>query len=55
MSESRETRTPVSVAGLEGNYEHMEPAARNPQLVERVIAVSLETWPRGAAACGACG
>ena len=41
MSESNETRTPVSVTGLEKNYEHMEPAARNPQLVERVIALSL--------------
>ena len=41
MSDVNETRTPVSVAGLQEEYSHLEPAARNPQLVERVIAVNF--------------
>ena len=41
MSEIHETRTPVSVAGLSADDEHLQPAARNPQLVERVIALSF--------------
>jgi ubiquinol-cytochrome c reductase iron-sulfur subunit len=41
MSDVNETRTPVSVAGLREEYAHLEPSARNPQLVERVIAVNF--------------
>jgi ubiquinol-cytochrome c reductase iron-sulfur subunit len=41
MSDVNETRTPVSVAGLQEEYAHLEPSARNPQLVERVIAVNF--------------
>ena len=41
MSDVNETRTPVSVARLQEEYSHLEPAARNPQLVERVIAVNF--------------
>jgi ubiquinol-cytochrome c reductase iron-sulfur subunit len=36
---SNETRTPVSLNGLAANDPHLQPAARNPQLVERVIAL----------------
>ncbi len=41
MSNIEETRTPVSVSGLEPDLSHLEPAARNPALVERVIAVTF--------------
>ena len=41
MSDVNETRTPVAVASLEEGYSHQEPSARNPQLVERVIAVNF--------------
>ena len=41
MSDVNETRTPVSVAGLHEELAHLEPSARNPQLVERVIAVNF--------------
>ncbi len=33
-----ERRTPVEIAGLSESDPHLQPAARNPQLVERVIA-----------------
>ena len=33
-----EERTPVEISGLSENDPHLQPAARNPQLVERVIA-----------------
>ena len=39
MSESTEHRTPVEIAGLAADDPHLQPAARNPLLVERVIAV----------------
>ncbi len=41
MSDIEEIRTPVSVTGLDTNDIHMQPAANNPQLVERVIAVNF--------------
>jgi ubiquinol-cytochrome c reductase iron-sulfur subunit len=41
LSDVNETRTPVSVAGLQEEYSHLEPSARNPQLVERVIAANF--------------
>ena len=34
-----ERRTPVEISGLSENDPHLQPAARNPKLVERVIAV----------------
>ncbi len=39
MSEHDESRTPVALSGLAANDPHLQPAARNPQLVERVIAM----------------
>ncbi|HET9089092.1 MAG TPA: Rieske 2Fe-2S domain-containing protein [Acidimicrobiales bacterium] len=39
MSESTEHRTPVEIAGLAADDPHLQPAARNPLLVERVIAI----------------
>jgi ubiquinol-cytochrome c reductase iron-sulfur subunit len=36
---SDEHRTPVSLTGLAANDPHLQPAARNPELVERVISV----------------
>ena len=39
MSESTEHRTPVEIAGLAADDAHLQPAARRPLLVERVIAV----------------
>ena len=39
MSEHDESRTPVALSGLSANDPHLQPAARNPQLVERVIAM----------------
>jgi ubiquinol-cytochrome c reductase iron-sulfur subunit len=41
LSDIEEIRTPVSVTGLDSNDIHMQPAANNPQLVERVIAVNF--------------
>lgn len=34
-----ESRTPVGLRGLDPSDPHLQPAARNPQLVERVIAI----------------
>jgi len=39
VSEMQEHRTPVALKGLPADDPHLAPAARNPQLVERVIAV----------------
>ena len=41
MSELHEHRTPVSLKGLSADDPHLAPAARNPQLVERVIALTF--------------
>ncbi len=41
MSDSHEQRTPVSLSGLSEDDPHLQPAARHPETVERVIAVSL--------------
>ncbi len=41
MSEHHDHATPVSLKGLSANDPHLQPAARNPELVERVIAVTL--------------
>jgi ubiquinol-cytochrome c reductase iron-sulfur subunit len=54
LSENQEIRTPVSVAGLEHEYSHLEPSANNPQLVERVIAVMFLIGIALLVAFGAC-
>jgi ubiquinol-cytochrome c reductase iron-sulfur subunit len=41
VSEQHDHATPVSLKGLSANDSHLQPAARNPELVERVIAVTL--------------
>lgn len=41
MSDRHEHRTAVSLNGLREDDPHLQPAARNPQLVERVIALTL--------------
>jgi ubiquinol-cytochrome c reductase iron-sulfur subunit len=41
VSEHHDHATPVSLKGLSANDPHLQPAARNPELVERVIAVTL--------------
>ncbi len=41
MSEHDDHGTPVSLKGLSANDPHLQPAARNPVLVERVIAVTF--------------
>ena len=54
MSDSNEQRTPVSLNGLSANDPHLAPAARNPQLVERVIAVTFLAGLVLIAGFGAC-
>lgn len=39
MSENNEHRTPVSLSGVSADAPHLQPAAKNPVLVERVIAL----------------
>jgi ubiquinol-cytochrome c reductase iron-sulfur subunit len=41
VSEHDDHRTPVSLNGLAANDPHFQPAARNPLLVERVIALTF--------------
>ena len=41
MSDVHEQRTPVVLGGLSEDDPHLQPAARNPQLVERVIAFNF--------------
>src|SRR5664280_853376 len=41
MSEVHEQRTPVVLSGLSEDDPHLQPAAKNPQLVERVIALNF--------------
>ena len=41
MSDVHEQRTPVELSGLSADDPHLQPAARNPQLVERVIAFNF--------------
>ena len=41
MSEMHEQRTPVVLSGLSEDDPHLQPAAKNPQLVERVIALNF--------------
>jgi len=41
MSDTHEQRTPVTLNGLSQDDPHLQPAARHPETVERVIAVSL--------------
>lgn len=39
MSDSHEQRTPVAINGLPADDPHLQPASRNPQQAERVIAI----------------
>ena len=41
MIESHEQRTPVVLGGLSANDPHLAPAAKNPRLIERVIATTF--------------
>lgn len=41
MSDHEELRTPVALSGLSADDPHLAPLARNPQVVERVIAVTF--------------
>ena len=54
MSDHDELRTPVSLQGLSADDPHLQPAAKNPDLVERVIAVTLLLGVVLVAAFGAC-
>lgn len=49
-----ERRTPVSLSGLNENDPHLQPAAKNPQTVERVIAVTFLLGTMLTAGFGAC-
>jgi len=49
-----EHRTPVSLSGLPANDPHLQPAARNPKLVERVISVCFVVGTLCLAGFGAC-
>ena len=54
MSENTEYRTPVTLGSLPANDPHLAPAAKNPQLVERVIALSFVLGTLLVAGFGAC-
>jgi ubiquinol-cytochrome c reductase iron-sulfur subunit len=54
LSDEHELRTPVSLSGLAANDPHLQPSARNPQLVERVISVCLVLGAICFAGFGAC-
>lgn len=41
MSENHEHRTPVSLSSLSPDDPHLQPAAKNPRLIERLIALSF--------------
>jgi ubiquinol-cytochrome c reductase iron-sulfur subunit len=41
VSEEQEQRTPVSLSGLSPDDPHLQPAAKNPKTVERVIAITF--------------
>src|SRR5665213_1668780 len=49
-----EHRTPVSLTGLPADDPHLQPAARNPELVERVISVCFIVGALCLAGFGAC-
>jgi ubiquinol-cytochrome c reductase iron-sulfur subunit len=54
VSELHEHRTPVTLSGLSENDPHLQPAAKNPQQVERVIAVTFLLGMVLVAGFGAC-
>jgi ubiquinol-cytochrome c reductase iron-sulfur subunit len=54
VSDQHDHATPVSLKGLGANDPHLQPSARNPELVERVIAVSLLLGVLLIAGFGAC-
>lgn len=53
MSEREEHRTPVALSGLNENDPHLQPAAKNPKTVERVIAFTFVVGTLLTAAFGA--
>jgi ubiquinol-cytochrome c reductase iron-sulfur subunit len=53
MTDHLESRTPVVLQGLSENDPHLQPAARHPQQVERVIAVTFVLGTLLTAAFGA--
>lgn len=53
MSEREEHRTPVALSGLSENDPHLQPAAKNPKTVERVIAFTFVVGTLLTAAFGA--
>ena len=54
MSDRHEERTPVHLQGLSPNDPHLQPASKNPQQVERVIAVCFVLGLVLVAAFGVC-
>lgn len=54
MSEHHDHGTPVSLTGLRADDPHLQPAARNPRLVERVIALTFLLGIGLVAGFGAC-
>ena len=54
MSDHDELRTPVSLQGIAADDPHLAPAAHNPQIVERVIAVTFVLGLLLVAGFGAC-
>jgi ubiquinol-cytochrome c reductase iron-sulfur subunit len=54
MTDDHEQRTPVALSGLAANDPHLQPAARNPQIVERVISVCFIIGALLIAGFGAC-
>ena len=54
MTDAHDQRTPVTLSGLSADDPHLQPAARNPVLVERVIASTFILGAVLIAAFGAC-
>jgi ubiquinol-cytochrome c reductase iron-sulfur subunit len=54
VSDANEHRTPVSLGAIAHNDPHLQAAARNPRLVERVIAVTFVLGVALVAGFGAC-
>lgn len=54
MSDVHEQRTPVSLSGLSADDPHLQPAAKNPHVVEGVIAATFIVGTLLIAAFGAC-
>jgi ubiquinol-cytochrome c reductase iron-sulfur subunit len=54
VNDVSEHHTPVSISGLRADDPHLQPAAKNPQTVERVIAGTFTIGTLLVAAFGAC-